>query len=109
MERTICFDSHPTKEELADAAFGLQEPFSVEIKQTWTLGMDVEVPTAGRYLYHEFIDCDTIDELHEFLTCSEYAVENNEDFWIIIEEIELDEERDHPSLTAAERNPSMIR
>ena len=111
MERTLRFNSHPTEKELADAAaaYGLQGPFSVEIRQGWTLGMDLNAPPFGHYQYHEFVDCDTIYELHEFITSGEYAVNNHEDFVVVIEEMELDEERDHPSLTAAERNPSMIR
>jgi hypothetical protein len=98
MERTLFFTAHPSEEELNALAKGLQGPFSVEIRQ--------EINND----YHEFLDCDTIAELHAFMCTGDYAVNDNEDFTVIIEEINPppNDDDDHPSLTAAERNPSMV-
>ena len=97
MERTLFFTSHPSQEKLEEEAKGLQGPFSVEIQ------------SLGKF-YHEFLDCDTIAELHAFMCTGDYAVNDNEDFTVVIEEINPppDDDDDHPSLTAAERNPSMV-
>ena len=107
MERTLFFTAHPSQEELSVLAKGLQGPFSVEIRQTWA--SDGPNP-LGRFLYNEFLDCDTIAELHAFMCTGDYAVNDNEDFTVVIEEINPppDDDDDHPSLTAAERNPSMV-
>ena len=98
MERTLLFTAHPSEEELNVLAKGLQGPFSVEIKQETNED------------YHEFLDCDTIAELRAFMCAGDYAVNDNEDFTVVIEEINPppDDDDDHPSLTAAERNPSMV-
>jgi hypothetical protein len=108
MERTFFFTAHPSEEELNVLAKGLEGPFSVEIKQVRT----VSDPPLGirSSVYHEFLDCDTIAELHAFMCTGDYAVSDNEDFTVIIEEINPppDDDDDHPSLTAAERNPSMV-
>lgn len=98
MERTLFFTAHPSEEELNVLAKGLQGPFSVEIKQ------------EANENYHEFLDCGTIAELHAFMCTGDYAVNDNEDFTVVIEEINPppDDDDDHPSLTAAERNPSMV-
>ena len=116
MERTLFFTAHPSEKELEEEAKGLQGPFSVEIKQVRTvsdppLGMHTGYGTiSGVSVYHEFLDCDTIAELHAFICTGDYAVNDNEDFTVIIEEINPppDDGDDHPSLTAAERNPSMV-
>ena len=98
MERTLLFTAHPSEEELNVLAKGLQGPFSVEIKQ------------EANEDYHELLDCDTIAELHAFMCTGDYAVSDNEDFTVVIEEINPppDDDDNHPSLTAAERNPSMV-
>ena len=98
MERTLFFTAHPSEEELNVLAKGLQGPFSVEIEQETNED------------YHELLDCDTIAELHAFMCAGDYAVSDNEDFTVVIEEINPppDDDDDHPSLTAAERNPSMV-
>lgn len=98
MERTLFFTAHPSEEELNVLAKGLQGPFSVEIEQETNED------------YHEFLDCDTLAELHAFMCTGDYTVSDNEDFTVIIEEINPppDDDDDHPSLTAAERNPSMV-
>ena len=107
METTLFFSSYPSQEELEEKAKGLQGPFSVEIRQT---APGTFPNPFDRFLYHEFLDCDTIAELHAFMCTGDYAVNDNEDFTVIIEEIdwEPDDDDDHPSLTAAERNPSMV-
>ena len=108
MEKTLFFTAHPSEEELNVLAKGLQGPFSVEIRQAWT----VSAPPPGirNPVYHELLDCDTLAELHAFMCTGDYAVNDNEDFTVIIEEINPppDDDDDHPSLTAAERNPSMV-
>jgi hypothetical protein len=97
MEKTLFFTACPSQEELEEEAKGLQGPFSVEIQ------------SLDKF-YHELLDCDTIAELHAFMCTGDYAVSDNEDFMVTIEEIdwEPDDDDDHPSLTAAERNPSMV-
>ena len=97
MERTLFFTEHPSQEKLEEEAKGLQGPFSVEIQ------------SLDKF-YHELLDCDTIAELHAFMCTGDYAVNDNEDFTVVIEEINPppDDDDDHPSLTAAERNPSMV-
>ena len=98
MERTLWFTSHPSEKELEKEAEGLQGPFSVEIRQ------------GANNDYNELLDCNTIAELHAFMCTGDYAVNDNEDFTVIIEEIypSPDDDADHPSLSASERNPSMV-
>jgi hypothetical protein len=95
MEVTLYFESHPTIEGLKEELKNLQPPYSVEIRQN---------------PIHEFLDCDTVEELHAFMCTGDYAVNDDEDFVVEVEEINPppDDDRDHPSLTAAERNPSMV-
>jgi hypothetical protein len=95
MEVTLYLEAHPTIEKLKEELRNLQPPYSVAIHQD---------------PIHEFLDCDTVEELHAFMCAGDYAVDDNADFMVEVEEINPppDDDCDHPSLTAAERNPSMV-
>jgi hypothetical protein len=103
MDKTFQFQSLPTLEELASAIGDLPPPYSVEIQQ----GMKGSY--AFPYPYHEFIDCDNAEELHDFLCDDEHGIAPGRPFTVIVESIGVDEsdDNDHPSLTASERNPSL--
>lgn len=101
MEQSFTFTEVPSLDEL-QAAITLAPPFAVEIRQ----GV-VGFQGMNFHAYHEFLDCNTIEELHDFLTCSENGV-GPAPFSVEIEEIGCDlGDCDHPSLSAAERNPSL--
>lgn len=101
MEQTLTFSALPSLDAL-DAAIYLSAPFAAEIRQGVRLG-----PEGMRFhAYHEFIDCNSVEELHDFLTCSENGPGSDQPFTVDIEEIR-DCADDHPSLSAAERNPSL--
>jgi hypothetical protein len=108
MEQTIHFQAFPTHEKLSAAiSSALEAPFAIEIQQGPRL-----TPQGGIVFdYRQFIDCDAIADLHDFLCCDEWGVAQKQPFTVIIESIGSmpDDERDHPSLSAAERNPSMAR
>lgn len=106
MDKTIEFQSFPTSEEFSAAIGDLPPAYSVEIRQ----GM--KRSPGGLYSfpypYHEFFDCDTIEELYDLL-CEDYhpSLSRREPFTVIIESVGVDSQDDHPSLTASERNPSL--
>jgi hypothetical protein len=95
MEAILYCDRHPTVEELKGKLKNLQPPYSVEIRQN---------------PLYESLNCDTVEELHAFMCTGDYAVNDDEDFVVEVEEINPppDDDRDHSSLTAEERNPSMV-
>lgn len=94
VNHVFTFGSLPTLEELRQQLSSLSGPFSIQIEQ------DGPRP---RY-YNDIIDCDTVDELHEFLA---EELDSDIEFTLDIEEVRPDDFNDHPSLTAQERNPSL--
>lgn len=107
MEQTINFQAFPTFEELSASVIStIEPPFSIEIRQGAKM-----TPQGGiAFPYHQFIDCDCITDLYDFLCCDEWGVARNEPFTVIIESIGSmpDDDVDHPSLSAEERNPLML-
>lgn len=113
----IEFDSFPCIDELtaALAQHNLKGPFSIEIEQdglpsrSYFEAIDCNtVDDLPSHQYFEVIDCNTVDDLHEFL-CNENGFDADIPFVLDIEEVDPagSEDRDHPSLTAQERNPSL--
>lgn len=106
MDKTLHFKHFPTIEVLCSAVGDLPPPFSIEISQK------VMKTHAGRSFpvsfYHEIIDCDTVQDLHDFLCDEETGLPDGGPFTIVIGPAdEEDDFGDHPSLTASERNPSL--
>ena len=110
MDKTIQFQHFPTIEALSEAIGDLKPPYSVEIIQ------EVMKTYGGRtifaFSYREIIDCDTINDLHDFLCDEELGLPESGPFTIVIgpaeeEDEDFDDDDDHPSLTAVERNPSL--
>lgn len=99
---TLQFDSLPPLEALQHELRSLTAPFSVEITQGVVHG------PGGLTVdqYHELIDCETVEDLYDFLHHSEYGPADKP-LTIEIEEVELEPAEtwnDHPSLTPSERN-----
>ena len=103
MEQTINFKALPSHEELsASILSSIEPPFAIEIRQGSRL-----TPQGGiAFEYHQFIDCDTVTDLHDFLCDDEWGVAQKQPFTVIIESIGSipDDDVDHPSLSVAERN-----
>lgn len=103
MEQTFSFDRLPSLDALEAALHSLEPPFAVEVRQGVRHGAGMRF-----YAYHEFIDCNSVDDLYDFLGCCENGVSPSEPFSMDVEEIrDYCDDHDHPSLSAAERNPSL--
>lgn len=102
MEQSFTFAEVPSLDKL-QAAICLLPPFAVEVRQGVRHGAGMRF-----HAYHEFLDCNSVEELHDFLSCCENGVAPSEPFSIDVEEIrDHCDDHDHPSLSAAERNPSL--
>jgi hypothetical protein len=77
MQKNIRFQSIPSLAELRSQLAPLAPPFSVEIRQGVVHG-----PGCSVDRYCEFIDCETVAELHDFLCDDECGVSSNEPFTI---------------------------
>lgn len=83
---TIRYNSLPSLDALRIGLHNLSGPFSVEIRQPSDDGEFAD--------YYEFIDVDSVDELHQFL--SEELICKDLPFTIDVEEIEPREQPDSP-------------
>lgn len=70
MQKELSYDSLPFIDELKRDMALLAPPFSAEIRQGLIYGPDSLVFDA----YCEWIDCETVQDLYDFLTCSEHGV-----------------------------------
>ena len=107
MEKTFEFENIPDETALTEALKDVQFPVSVEIRQGEK--QPDRGPNGSFYPVHEFIDANSVYELN-------LVVENGKaDGWLkgqamvmICEEWEEEDLGPEPSLSAAERNPSMV-
>ena len=107
MEKTFNFDSFPDETALTEALKDIQFPLAVEVRQGEK--QPDRGPNGSFYPVHEFIDANSVYELN-------LVVENGKaDGWLkdmpvtmICEEWEEEDLGPEPSLSAAERNPSMV-
>jgi hypothetical protein len=107
MEKTFEFENIPDETALTEALKDVQFPVSVEIRQGEK--QPDRGPNGSFYPVHEFIDANSVYELN-------LVVENGKaDGWLkdqaivmICEEWAEEDLGPEPSLSAAERNPSMV-
>ena len=108
MEKTINFQRIPSGSALSEQIQPLVAPFSIEIRQG-----EQKVREDGYFFYpiHEFLEVNSIWELSALLENARI------DKWIKDEPFEMDVEElcpiptsydPEPSLSAAERNPSLV-
>lgn len=84
----------------------LQTPLSVEIKQVKPLILG----SAQNKIYQDFVDCDTLEELFDFLhgTLAREWLDRSMPFTLIIESVlPWRDETDESALSARERNPNL--
>jgi hypothetical protein len=107
MEKTFNFDNIPDETTLEAELKDLRFPLTVEIRQgCWRA---TRCPNGSHYPVNEILDPDSLYELNALL-------ENGKaDGWLkdqamvmICEEWEEEDLGPEPSLSAAERNPSMV-
>ena len=77
MQEILTFQTIPSIERLQQLLSTLTPPLSAEIRQGVVHG-----PGSTFDRYSEFIDCKTVDELHDFLCDDECGVLDNEPFTI---------------------------
>jgi hypothetical protein len=99
------FSSLPTFEQFAAAFDGIASPYEVIIEQ-------LDSPFASYIHYHR--QNRSISELYDLISCDQDGVHPNTPFSVDIYTFEplvsaaADDDGDHPSLSAEERNPSMV-
>jgi hypothetical protein len=107
MEKTFIFDNIPDEEALTKALKEVQFPVSAEIRQGYWRA--TRCPNGSHWPVNEILDANSLYELNALL-------ENGKaDGWLkdmpvtmICEEWEEEDLGPEPSLSAAERNPSMV-
>ena len=103
MQQLFSFNSLPDLPTLRRRLWHMRPPFSIEIRQS----IERVALSGDAHCYHELIDCDTVQDLCDFLHCDEYGVAPGEPFTVDVEEIESEPDHtwnDHPSLSISERN-----